>query len=276
MIPEAAASPSTQDELDVEAARGAVRDILGSLRNLEQLLKSVRVGPRALADIIPDVHSSCRPLLRHVRVIATGIKTINPDCNDALTTFVQPRVLEIEACLSKVGRGMLKAGQRLALEKVITRAGGDLHVALGLADLMLDARQRRTVPLDVDELTRQSASFFRGLASGVRVIPAQLRLESPSLSVQVTPRPALGLLAVAVSLAARKGAQVTVETAPGGVAFSIVEAAVGRGQLDFVVPLPIEPTWACAPILAAATLGRFERSDEGARVWLPSPPDGDP
>ena len=44
-------------------ARGVLRDVLSAVRNLEDLLRSPRVGPRALAQIIPELKGFGTPLL---------------------------------------------------------------------------------------------------------------------------------------------------------------------------------------------------------------------
>ena len=50
------------DQFRAEVYRGTVRDALGGLRNLEQLLGSLRVGPRALLSVFPEFQACCAPL----------------------------------------------------------------------------------------------------------------------------------------------------------------------------------------------------------------------
>ena len=40
-----------------------MRDTVGGIHNLQHLLGSVKVGPKALARVIPFVHASCAPLI---------------------------------------------------------------------------------------------------------------------------------------------------------------------------------------------------------------------
>ena len=40
-----------------------MRDTVGGIHNLQHLLSSVKVGPKALARVIPFVHASCEPLI---------------------------------------------------------------------------------------------------------------------------------------------------------------------------------------------------------------------
>src|SRR5436190_9531326 len=55
-------------------ARGILRDVLAAVRNLEDLLRSPRVGPRALAQIIPELQGFGTPLLVSVEQILWSVQ----------------------------------------------------------------------------------------------------------------------------------------------------------------------------------------------------------
>src|SRR5215510_286862 len=68
-------------------ARGVLRDVLAAVRNLEDLLRSPRVGPRALAQIIPELKA---PLLVSVDQILGSVQ-------DATQLPVEAAVAEVGA-----------------------------------------------------------------------------------------------------------------------------------------------------------------------------------
>src|SRR5260221_4474784 len=74
-------------------ARGVLRDILAAVRNLEDLLRSPRVGPRALAQIIPELKT---PLLVSVDQILGSVQ-------DATQLPVEAAVAEVGAFVQAVG-----------------------------------------------------------------------------------------------------------------------------------------------------------------------------
>jgi len=55
-------------------SRGIVRDALAAIGNLEHLLRSPRVGPRALAQVIPGLRGLCDPLLASVEQMLAQVR----------------------------------------------------------------------------------------------------------------------------------------------------------------------------------------------------------
>src|SRR5882757_10884488 len=55
-------------------ARGVLRDVLAAVRNLEDLLRSPRVGSRALAQVIPELQGFRTPLLVSVDQILWSVQ----------------------------------------------------------------------------------------------------------------------------------------------------------------------------------------------------------
>src|SRR5258706_14006615 len=64
-------SPRLAPQLE---ARGVLRDVLAAVRNLEDLLRSPRVGSRALAQIIPELQGFGTPLLVSVDQILWSVQ----------------------------------------------------------------------------------------------------------------------------------------------------------------------------------------------------------
>ena len=59
--------------LDIE--RGSLRESLGGLRNLAQLLHSLRVGSRPLRNVLPAAHEACDPLRHAMGEILAAVQS---------------------------------------------------------------------------------------------------------------------------------------------------------------------------------------------------------
>jgi hypothetical protein len=154
--------PSWRPDVDqsrAEAYRGTVRDALGGLRNLEQLLGSLRVGPRALSSVLPDVRSSCPALaeaidglaalvvskLADAEHIAVGLRQVTYSCLDSLA-----RVIEA------VEQQPLNAKNRLRLEEAVSNTTRELEAGIDLVDMLGEVAWGRTMSLDISEVAREA------------------------------------------------------------------------------------------------------------------------
>src|SRR5215217_5435988 len=105
---------------DLEAARGTVRNGLAAVGNLWELLKSVRVGPKALRTVLPDVLAACSPVLESLEKLLAAVPTgEGTECADALRNLTLLRVKDLERALVHERRKPLKAAERLSLERVV-------------------------------------------------------------------------------------------------------------------------------------------------------------
>jgi hypothetical protein len=78
----------------MDAARGTVRDALGSLGNLALLSGSSKVGSKAIAGVLPDVLASCGPTREAMITLVGGLRPRLPDSTvpDELEAFMLPRM----------------------------------------------------------------------------------------------------------------------------------------------------------------------------------------
>src|SRR6188508_1032261 len=94
--------PSSRPYLDenpsLAEARATLRDALGALGNLDQLLRSLRVGPKAISAVLPDVLDSCGPAERATRELlnATGTRLGSTTAVTELEHFFTPRFEELQ------------------------------------------------------------------------------------------------------------------------------------------------------------------------------------
>jgi hypothetical protein len=262
----------------LEAARGSMRDMLGAIRNLEQLLRSIRVGPRALAAVVPDVHESCAPLRAAMQELVSALEARLPDPARAIGEFVSPRIEELERALASARDTTMNAKGRLALENVVTRLARELDVARSMIELLEEALGGVSARLDLVELTTEA---FKGAEYRERgpAQPVSATLDrGQSVDVRANPRVATCLVALAAGLvvASDSGAvlHVAVGRAPSGSGTVTISRGPGQGEALQLVAAPrIGPMLQCAQAAARATQTRFEVSEDEARisiVWLPA------
>ena len=189
--------------LDTE--RGTLRESLAGLRNLAQLLHSLRVASRPLSSVLPAARDACDPLrLATGEILAAARSALgDSEAADRLSAYVTPRINQLEAALTDASSRQLSVKLRLSLEELVTRLSQDLDVARSLFDLLADSISGRPMQLDVLELARQS---FAGPPSGAswprETLVATLSGDALGFEVEVNPRAATSLIAFGVELVA--------------------------------------------------------------------------
>src|SRR5689334_20279522 len=111
-------SPSSRSvDPRLASASGVMRDTVGAIHNLQHLLGSVKVGPKALARVVPDVHASCAPMITAARdlVEATKVGALSATSAPELAALVTERMHELERALDRVNASAFGAADRLAL-----------------------------------------------------------------------------------------------------------------------------------------------------------------
>ncbi len=247
-------------ELEVE--RGNLRESLGGLRNLAQLLHSLRVGSRPLSSVLPDARDACDPLRQSMGEILAAVRVAlgENDAADRLNDYVAPRLRELETALTEASERALSVKLRLSLEERVTRLSDELEAARGLFDLLADSIAGRAMRLDVLELTRQS---FSGPPSGAswprETLVATLSGDAAGLEVEVNPRAVTSLIALGVELVAdRRDAtrvpHIQVSAVPGGGCHIGIEYTSGKLGEDLLLLRRgiIAPTLACVAAAARA------------------------
>jgi hypothetical protein len=262
-------------ELDIE--RGNLREGLAALRNLAQLLHSLRVGSRPLANVLPGARDACDPLRHAMGEILAAVQSALGEqaAGRSLSAYVEPRITELEAALTAASQRPLSVKMRLSLEETVSRLSQELDVARGLFDLLVDSLSGRPVRLDVLELSRQS---FAGPVSGSwprDTLVATLKSEAAGLEIEVNPRAVTALIALGVELVAhpRDATQVPhirIGACPRGGCRILIERNPGAGGEDLVLLRRgvIAPTLACVSAAARASGGVLEFDASVPRVSL--------
>ena len=275
-------TPPTSSKPDSTAwpagALGALRDGLAVLRNFDQLLRSIRVGPKALTKVIPDVHTSCGGLRSATRTILDEIELALPEGSGTigfLWRFMSPRVDELEQELAQAVHRQMNAKHRLALQRSVVGLAADLDTARALIDLLANSAWGSRVWLNIDELIHQSA---QAVEPGLQRLPPVLAtLVGPPQATEllVNTHAALALVALVVSKVASLGQQVhpnIVIEADRNACRIRVDASPSLGREVLVARRRIVgPTMACVSLAANALGARIEYAEDVTTVGLVSP-----
>lgn len=255
--PDSRSDPLAASELN--GARGTLREALSALRNFAELLHSVRVGSKALANVLPDVAAGCAPMRATVDSLLSAVATRAgaSEATDELRAYFAPRLALLDTELCAAGERPLSAKPRLSLEQVITKLSLELDTARGLLDLLVDAVSNLPVPVDLAELVQQS---FAGPPSGGswnrEHIVATMSFVKAEIEVELNPRIATALFALGVELVAhgaRGAPHVLVDQeATGRYRVRIAPSARREGEdLILIARGVIAPTLTCLRAVAA-------------------------
>jgi hypothetical protein len=270
----ATARPPSQPPRDtaMDAARGTVRDALGSLGNLALLSGSAKVGSKAIAGVLPDVLASCGPTREALLTLIEGLRRLLPNSTvpDDLEAFALPRIDELEAELTdRINNNEpLRTPDRLGLDRVLGRLSRELDAVQSLLELLEVAAYESPFPFKVPDLLRQRLPASPSGRRPARRFTARLSVTEPLPEVLLKPRAISTLVGAAaellsdpdgtpgISIAVQQG---TVEVYVSGSAGSGSELVVwGYGV--------IEPS--ASAIAAAAELSGVEFSaGEGGMLF---------
>jgi hypothetical protein len=262
--------------LDIE--RGNLRESLGGLRNLAQLLHSLRVGSRPLSNVLPGSRDACDPLRNAVgEILAVARKALGETAaTDSLQAYVTPRIYELEQALTLAAERALSVKTRLSLEECVTRLSQELDTARGLLDLLADSIAGRPMRLDVLELSRQSFSGPPSRGSWPReTLVATLASDADGLEVEVDPRVATSLIALGAELVAdpRDAScvpHIVVRPTSDGGCHICIERSSGQAGEDLMLTRRgiIEPTLACVTAAARANGAELRFDSAASRFSL--------
>jgi hypothetical protein len=253
---------------------GTLKNGLGSIQNLELLLKSIRVGQKGLFAAVAAVHADCAPMIASARALLEPLTHLGGDaeCVERLITVFTDTLTELETVLaSAVGSGRLSVGQRLRLEGELSRAARDLCAALRLVGLLERAARPRPLESTPIELVHAGAAER---AEGKRVEASVALPEGCSGSgLGVDLDAARLLLALAVALViegqSERTVQVTFASPAGGDPVTRVTLGAAKGaRVQLGLFGLLGPSLACGEAASRSLGGRFEYSPEAHRACI--------
>jgi len=192
--------PYLGEDPSLVEARGTLRDALGALGNLDQLLRSLRVGPKAISAVLPDVLDSCGPARDAVRELLsrTGLRLGSTPAVTELEQFFTPRFEELQQSIELATRTPMHARHRLELGRVVTRLSPELEAGRALLDLLEAALAAPTIRLKLRELLDQIT--VADFAKGAEPLRATLTGRVEDIELLVQPQVAMMLLTLGANL----------------------------------------------------------------------------
>ncbi len=268
--------PSSRSHLirapEVVEAGGKLRDAVGGVRNLEQLLRSMRVGPKGLERAIPDVHSACEPTREALQGLFTRLRGALPTA---------PAVAELEAFLlgwlsktnaalgAAMGRPM-NAKNRLALEQDLAAALPQLDAATELVELLGESAWGPSVTSPFADLLDAGRVSDRG--SGAPSVRAKLLSDFSAIELDMPPGVAsIALCTLLSDFQARHGrpAGLRLAKAAGGSVLELVVSEAPGEVLSWNARPLVAPSTAVAAAALTARGCNVTLGDE-TRVFLPN------
>jgi hypothetical protein len=256
-------------------AHGIVRDGLTAIRNLENLLRSPRVGSRPLLSVIPDLRELCEPVKTAVGSLLARLPdgSAGEGAGGALFAFVVQSLDELARALDRGALAPLDAKARLSLEARVHTAGVELDAVRILIDMMTAAAEGGGTELDLAEVVHQAfASSTRvGAAPAGRITVAAAIPDEPSLC-SANPRVFMPLLSLAIGLVHRESGVAPSVDATGrdgeSVVIRIATAPLEGDLFAFYLPTLIPPTKACAVAAAESAGAGFHLAEDGREIVM--------
>jgi hypothetical protein len=210
--------------------------------NLEQLLRSRNVSPKAIAQVLPDVHASCAPLLDEITAFHAGL--INATDQAALNELIDAMradVALLETAIREALPRAVNASARLKLERRVTQVSRSLSGALPLAEALEESV--RVVPQAVDVLETLALSRVgdQPQTLGAVEVQASVVASAAAKPVRSSPRLLLILMGLAGALVnkdrAKPALAITIHSTQSERFAATVEAEARPGS-TFVALLP--------------------------------------
>jgi hypothetical protein len=250
-------------------ARGTLRDALGSVQNLDQLLRSLRVGPKALSAVLPDVYESCTPAREALNrlLTATANRFDDPAAVHSLSEFVGPYFDSLQEAIGRASDQPMTARHRLELERTVGDAWPKLDAARGLLDLLEESLSAPQIRLKLSELLSEVTlkPERRDSEPHVEVI---LEGTPGDVELLVQPQVAMSVFSLGINLNAQNDsrARVTVSVSPDRACTVRFEPNAGGSGQELKIPRLelIPPTVTCIDLAASRMGCQVDRDPDGS------------
>jgi hypothetical protein len=253
---------------------GVLKNGLGSLQNLEVLLKSIKVGQKLLFAAVAAVHADCAPMIASVAALSDTLIARGVDGATArqLTQLIRARLGELETLLShSVRTGRLLVTERLKLENELGRFSRDLVQALPLAGLLDRAAHPRPEEPTPVELLHDSSVEAPDAEAALASLSFEPNAQAAELPVDLAAGRVLIALAVALVGGGDAGQPVHIRFGYAGSVRPATRVSVSSasGQLVRIAPMRlIGPSLDCARAAAGSLGGAFEYEPDASRACI--------
>lgn len=261
-------------------ALGALRDTMGAVGNLDELLRSPRVAPKAVAAVLPDMAATLPSLRTDIDAARAVLSTrFDASATALLCDFILSGVDSVASEISGATgqQRSLTAGTRLALERSVEKLQQRLLGALPLWGLLVELWPEPSLPVDVHELLVLLRKGDQGHGLRGQVIPVGLDSGVVPAWLDCSPPAALTLIAVAASslghATSSRGLCMSVGNEQGRATLAVAARVPESALFELVVPPYVAPTDRCLDAAARAIGVEVQR--EPTRIllsWTAAPP----
>jgi hypothetical protein len=262
----------------LSTAQGILRDALGALRNLAELLRSPRVAPKALSAVLPDVVDAFAPMREATVTLlhALGDAPLLGPGRSALEKFLLPRLSVLEEVLREAAPKPMSAASRLRLETIVGTSSFELGAARELLQILEHSASGRSTCVNPSELVHEAFATPPSVRNSEREsVCAVLANRAEGLEIDANPRVAMALVALGVELVSELPGvgEPTLwihADRQGGCTIEVALRAHATGEPLVLVPRGvIEPTPIC--LRAAARMGGagldWDANKGSFRLW---------
>lgn len=181
-------------------ALGALKETIGAVGHLEELLRSPRVAPKAVAAVLPDVEATLPAFI--AQLDATMEEQRGRFAADELFEFVKGDARALgEALSGALAKGRaLTAGSRLGLERTTSLIEQRLLGALPLFELLVEIADDEAALVDVRELLLLLREGDQSQSLRGESVPVGIEADTAPVWLTSSPRAALTLISLAASL----------------------------------------------------------------------------
>jgi len=259
-------------------ARGVVRDALASVRNMEHLLRSPRVGARAIAQVIPELKGSCDPLARSLEQVLQAVRDVANGSVEAATaeleTFMPGVVERLRAALDQRSGAAADAKGRLAFENDIVLVGAELNSVRQLLDLLVRATERSDTDLSIQEVVHETFLVSFRPTPPREMIKVLASYETDASGFRASPQILMPLISIGIAMS-RGTADEPVFLQATCLHDEPVRILIARSgpagseEYTFEPPLIVPPTLVCAQTAARLAGGAFAAAPGRAALSWP-------
>lgn len=262
-----------------EAAQGFVRDGLASLRNLENLLKSPRIGPRALGKVVAELRPGSQPLGDALVTLIDLVASREPKLDVAdLRECTRDRAKLMNDAIERAAQSDMGAKSRLQLEAQVMRLVAELDALRDLVVLLDAATGFIPTELDLNALAMESLAKLT--PSGSRQPGSVLVATCPAsdgATVVTDTRVIMPLVALSLGFVTGSGTKSVQMTSTmdslGGAVLTCAEHTNGRpATIPCVPPRILEPSLgvACSAASLVGVTFAFDEAERRVRLVIPA------
>lgn len=201
--------PHNADKPEDLAARGRVHEVVASVRNLEHLLKSPRIGPKSLTKAVAALHPGVAPIDQALAAVIDELMANHQWLElQALRSWSLERLHAAQKAIAEAAKTKMGAVPRLKLESAVSPVASDLDALRELLTLILACTNAVPSELYVGTLTPQIlSSLSPGRFERPRVLKVTPIVTAPSHTlVYADPRAMIHLVGISLGFLADLGA----------------------------------------------------------------------